>query len=258
MRLRETLKLKLVFLNVLVISSFFCFPVLADEDSLSPVDAVEDASEVSYQADESSITGFYNPETGELTLNTLNVKELNLEPKDEEEDILADENISLLSSLDSVSPEVKNLPLYNVCAFSGSFNGTSGTYIFPIVYRDSLFVTNQKVLLNVGSSNVVGRFFSSDTFSPSESTSVKMVTLLPILSGSTASTVYNYGYTTYLTTYNVVNNRLQGTNTYGNFIVQDEIRCDTNTVEYDSFLLLLILTLFVGGYFVCYLVKFSR
>lgn len=245
----------ILFLSLILFPS----PVLADEDSLSPLDEDTAVFEEVGESPSDTLTGFYDPETGVLTLNEVNVNNFNV--KQEEEEVVEEEEeyISLLSNLDPVPGEVKNLPDYNVVRFAGSFNGTNGYYIFPYSVRDSLFVNSQGVLLNVGTSNVVGRFFASDNFSPTESTSVRLATLLPVFGSNTASTVYRYGYTTYVTTYYTnTGSNLGSTNTYGHFMVSDELRTDVRNTEHDNFLLLLILVLLQGGSFLCYFLKFSR
>lgn len=121
----------------------------------------------------------------------------------------------------TVSRSTSGLFASNCIRYKGSVNGNSATLLVPYSALSSLVVGEDGLLYNLGSSNIVGRIFYNDVFDNTDYNYVNF-TLLPVL-GASASNVYRYGGTSYISTYykNSMGNNLSNTVNYAFFSVDD-------------------------------------
>lgn len=129
------------------------------------------------------------------------------------------------------------------------FTNQSEIDIFPthvIIGDDIFFVTKQDDTLVYTKSGMPAlralRYLSNIDYN------YTTLTLSSVLSSSGATASYRYGYPSYITEYRSSSgSSLSSSTTYGNFYVTERIDADVSSVEYDLYLLILILVIIQGS-----------
>lgn len=182
--------------------------------------------------------------------------------------ILSDINNNVVSILAAVSPddaddteddletapdlpEVSALALpdfsldRNVVIYEGTWKGSACRLVFPAAYKQYIFIAEDGGLYNVSGSNISGRIFYGDYDTSSYTQYVYTCTSTV---GNNASTLYNYGYPSYVTSYYESSGRLVSGSGYGIFYADRVI--DTNRDSDDALSnYLLVCILFLLGVF---------
>lgn len=140
----------------------------------------------------------------------------------------------------------------NVIIYEGTWGGVSYRAVFPAEYEKYLIVTDDGYLYNLSGSSVTGRLFQDDVnYEDYEYSSLVLNSVL----GNVASTIYNYGYPSYVRRYYVSNNRITNTDTYGLFRVDNIVRTESADPVRIGNSYLLILIMLGGMTLLCFMKK---
>lgn len=140
----------------------------------------------------------------------------------------------------------------NVIIYEGTWGGTSYRAVFPAQYEQYLIVTDEGYLYNLSGSAVTGRLFQDEVdYLEYEYSSLVLNSVL----GNVSSTIYNYGYPSYVRRYYVSNNRITNTDTYGLFRVDNVVRTDSSDPNRINNNYLLILMMIGGMQLLCFMKK---
>lgn len=158
----------------------------------------------------------------------------------------------------SISPAVllqSGLPSEGVITVKGVFDGVNYTVLFPLQYLDSIFVSDEGYLINVGSSSITGRAFTGSSFNTSDY-NMHILTIRSALADS-ANNVYQYQSLGSMKSYYESGTRLSSDSVYGEFLV-DSLDYDFGgSPEYLSMLYDLVIIFLIGVLLICFL-KNSR
>lgn len=144
----------------------------------------------------------------------------------------------------------------NVIIYEGTWGDTSYRAVFPAEYEQYLIVTDEGYLYNLSGSAVTGRLFAGDVnYEEYEYDSLILNSVL----GNVASTIYQYGYPSYVRSYylNNTNNqyRISSRDTYGLFKVDNIVRTDSADPNRVNGNYILILMLIGGMQLLCFMKK---
>lgn len=140
----------------------------------------------------------------------------------------------------------------NVVIYEGTWSGRSYRAVFPAEYEQYLIVTDDGYLYNLSGSSVTGRLFEDEVnYQDYEYSSLILNSVL----GNVASSIYNYGYPSYVRTYYVSNSRITSNDTYGLFKVDRIVRTDSADPVRIGNNYMLILIMIGGMTFLCCLKK---
>lgn len=144
----------------------------------------------------------------------------------------------------------------NVIIYEGTWGNTSYRAVFPAEYEQYLIVTDEGYLYNLSGSAVTGRLFSGDVnYEEYEYSSLILNSVL----GNVASTIYQYGYPSYMRTYYLNTSgsydRIASTDTYGLFKVDNIVRTNSADPERVNGNYLIILLMIGGMQLLCYMKK---
>ena len=144
----------------------------------------------------------------------------------------------------------------NVIIYEGTWGNTSYRAVFPAEYEQYLIVTDEGYLYNLSGSAVTGRLFSGDVnYEEYEYSSLILNSVL----GNVASTIYQYGYPSYMRTYYLNTSgsydRITSTDTYGLFKVDRIVRTGSADPERVNGNYLIILLMIGGMQLLCYMKK---
>ncbi len=141
----------------------------------------------------------------------------------------------------------------NVVIYEGTWGSRSYRAVFPAAYEQYLIVTEDGYLYNVSGSSVTGRLFEGKVdYEEYEYSSLVLNSVL----GNVASSIYNYGYPSYVRTYYVSDyDRIASTDTYGLFKVDNIVRTDSSDPVRIGNNYMLVLMMIGGMMFLCLLKK---
>jgi len=141
----------------------------------------------------------------------------------------------------------------NVVIYEGTWGSRSYRAVFPAAYEQYLIVTEDGYLYNVSGSSVTGRLFEGKVdYEEYEYSSLVLNSVL----GNVASSIYNYGYPSYVRTYYVSDyDRIASTDTYGLFKVDNIVRTDSGDPVRIGNNYMLVLMMIGGMMFLCLLKK---
>ena len=144
----------------------------------------------------------------------------------------------------------------NVIIYEGTWGNTSYRAVFPAQYEEYLIVTDEGYLYNLSGSAVTGRLFSGDVdYEEYEYDSLVLNSVL----GNVASTIYQYGYPSYVRSYYLNTtgsyDRIASTDTYGLFKVDNIVRTDSANPDRVNGNYILILMLIGGLQLLCFMKK---
>lgn len=138
----------------------------------------------------------------------------------------------------------------NVVIYEGTWSGRSYRAVFPAEYEQYLIVTDEGYLYNLSGSSVTGRLFEDEVnYQDYEYSSLVLNSVL----GNVASTIYNYGFPSYVRTYYVSSNRITSNDTYGLFRVSNIVRTDSADPVRIGNNYLLVLMMIGGMMLLCFM-----
>lgn len=142
----------------------------------------------------------------------------------------------------------------NVVIYEGFWGSESYRAVFPAAYEQYLIITDDGYLYNVSGSSVTGRLFQDEV--DYESYEYSSLVLSSVL-GNVASTIYSYGYPSYVRTYFDTGTRISFKDTYGLFRVDNVVRTDSaDPVRIgNNYMLVMIM---IGGVLVLCFMKKSQ
>lgn len=148
----------------------------------------------------------------------------------------------------------------NVVIYEGTFSGTSYRLVFPAEYEQYLIVTDDGHLYNLSGSTLTGRLFSGSDVDYLEYEYSSFV--LNSVLGNVASTIYNYGYPSYMRSYYLSTSgsydRISYNDTYGLFVVNNIVRTvSSDPVQVNNYYTL-ILMMIGGMMLLCFFKKSHR
>lgn len=140
----------------------------------------------------------------------------------------------------------------NVVIYEGLWGSQSYRAVFPAAYEQYFIVTDEGYLYNVSGSSVTGRLFQDEV--DYESYEYSSLVLNSVL-GNVASTIYNYGYPSYVRTYYVSGTRISSKDTYGLFRVTDIVHTDSADPSRIGNNYMLVLIMIGGVLLLCFMKK---
>lgn len=139
--------------------------------------------------------------------------------------------ISVLSLNES---GLTNVPKSGVAVYKGTFNGTEGFLMYPYTAADQLTYDESGLLMNVGQSQISGRFFTGDTLDLSDYRA-KLYLLDSVYSAP--NNLYRYGSMGCMRTYRTSSGNLTYDSVYGNFYVSDVYIFEPQNDSHKTYLL---------------------
>lgn len=240
-----------------VISCFvweFCFADEIEEEIViqNEEETILDESQSEFESDQPDII----PDSTSQSLANLYVENLIVQPvepevEEEEEEILV--YTDLASAPQSSLPSI---PRDNTVLYRGTFGGRDCWLLLPYGAADSLSTVNG-VLVNVGSSNLTGRLLYADELDLSSYEDTFLV-LVSQFSTSLPNQVYLYSYSSYSRYYYWNGTRITYTDTYGDFTVSEQVNTESSSTQEKSFLVVLVICLFVGSRYILDFFRLAR
>lgn len=240
-----------------VISCFvweLCFAdEILDESVLqNEEEIILDESQSEYESNQSDIIPDSTSQSfANLYVENLYVQPVEPEDEEEEEEVLVYTNLAAApqSSLPSI-------PRDNTVLYRGSFGGRDCWLLLPFGASDSL-VTLNGVLVNVGSSSITGRLLYSDELDLSSYDDTFLV-LVSQFSTNLPGQIYNYSYSSYSRYYFHNGTRITYIDTYGDFIVSEQVNTESSSNQEKITSVLILICLFVGSRYIFDFFRIAR
>lgn len=189
--------------------------------------------------------------------------------QDVSEDILANEILPQEAPLSEIPSfyDAGDIPMVSyaadAAAVSSDFNpssclqyqatiaGYSGVLMIPTSYKESVYIDDNGVLWNVGSSSIVGRLLLSRSMNSGDYKQY-IVTVQSCLT-NTASSVYRNGSLSYVTRYYLSGTSISNSAYYGDVVVSDDMSTYSKDASFQTNLyLLIIIFVLLGGGMICF------
>ena len=142
----------------------------------------------------------------------------------------------------------------NCLRFSVTYNSRPATLLIPASFYESVWVDDNGVIWNVGTTTISGRLIFSDTINDSDYDMYLVQILSCISSTSAPSSVFNNGSLTEVRHYYLGSqNRIQYTSSYGSLTsTGDNSILSRNPVAVNKLMFTIVIALLLGGGFICY------
>lgn len=221
--------------------------VLQNEEEI-----IFDESQSEYESNQSDIIPYPSSQSfANLYVENLIVQPVEPEIEEEEEEILV---YSDLASAPSNS--IPSIPRDNTVLYRGSFGGRDCWLLLPYGASDSLSTVNG-VLVNFGASSITGRLLYADELDLTSYNDTFLV-LVSQFSTNLPSQIYNYSYSSYSRYYFHNGTRITYTDTYGDFIVAEQVNTESSSNQEKITTVLVLICLFVGSRFIFDFFRIAR
>lgn len=252
-----------IFRDVVItslLSFFFCavvFEICYADDVEEVVDFESSVVEmeediIDFESDQSDVV----PDTTGESLRDLYIKNLIILPKEDEVEEEEEEVFVYSDSSSLAQNSLPSIPRDNTVLYRGSFSGRDCWLLLPLGSTDTLITING-VLVNVGGSNITGRLFYTDELNLTSYEDTFLV-LTSQFSTNLPNQVYLYQYSSYARYYYYNGSRLTYNDTYGDFLVTQQLDTSDNRPTIVTQSLITILLLFVGTSFILGFFRVAR